>query len=115
MPLGIANRRREHVGLHLIRQHVITRRCLPDGLVMRDVEVVELRAVVVADEPRHLLEVLRLELDDRRRAEAVRLLPPRDERLAELAADRLATVETQVTRAARVRLKSSSGHGERSH
>ena len=81
---------------------------------MRDVEVVELRAVVVADESRHLLEVPRLDVDDRRGAVAVRLLAPRDERLAELAADGLAAEQTQMARRA-VRLKSSSGHGERSH
>ena len=65
-------------------------------LVVRDVEVVELRAVVVADEPGRLLEVLGLELHDGRRAEAVRLLAPRDQRLAEQAADRLAAVQPQV-------------------
>jgi hypothetical protein len=36
---------------------------LADAVVRRDVQVVELGAVVVADQARHLLEVLRLELD----------------------------------------------------
>jgi hypothetical protein len=34
-----------------------------DRLVVREVQVVELRAVVVADEARHLLKVIRLELE----------------------------------------------------
>ena len=71
---------------------------LADGLVVRDVEVMKLRAVVVADEPSHLLEMLRLDLDDRRGAETVRLLTARDECLTKLAANRFAAVETQVTR-----------------
>ena len=66
------------------------------AVVARDVEVVELGAVVVADQAGHLLEVFRFELHDRRRAEAMRLLPPRDERLREQAADGLAAVEAQV-------------------
>ena len=74
---------------------------LADGLVVRDVAVVELGAVVVADQPGHLLEVLGLELDDGRRAVAMRLLPPRDERLAEQAADRLAAEEAQMAGRAR--------------
>ena len=68
------------------------------GLVARDVAVVELRAVVVADEAGHLLKVLGLELNGRRRAEAVRLLAARDERLFEEASNRLAPVETQMAR-----------------
>ena len=50
-----------------------------DCLVARDVEVMELRAVVVADEAGDLLEMLRLEFDDRGGAEAMRLLAARDE------------------------------------
>ena len=53
-------------------------------------------AVVVADQPGHLLEVLAARTPRRRGAEAVRLLPPRDQRLAEQAADRLAAVQAQV-------------------
>ena len=74
----------------------MTPQVLPDRLVVRDVEVVELGAVVVADQARHLLEVLGLEVHHGRGAEAVRLLAPRDQRLAEQAADRLAAVEAQV-------------------
>ena len=54
---------------------------LPDALVMRDVEIVKLRAVVVADETRHLLKMSRLDLNHRAGAETVRLLAPRNERL----------------------------------
>ena len=50
-----------------------------DGLVVREVEVMELGAVVVADQPGQLLEMFRLELDDRGGAEAMGLLAPRDQ------------------------------------
>ena len=50
-----------------------------DRFVVRDVEVMKLRAVVVADQAGHLLKMFRLELDDRGRAETMRLLPSRDE------------------------------------
>src|SRR5687768_10842456 len=68
------------------------------AFVPREVEIVELAAVVVADQSCHPLEVLWLELDDRRCAEAVGLLAARDERLREHAADRLAAVEPQMAR-----------------
>src|SRR5687768_8270066 len=67
----------------------------PVDVVVRNVEIVELRAVVVAHESRALLEVLGLEFDDGRCAVAVRLLPSRDERLLEQAADRFAAEETE--------------------
>ena len=65
-------------------------------VVARDVEVVELGAVVVADETGHLLKVLRLEFHDRGGAVAMRLLTAGDQRLLEEAADRLAAVKTEV-------------------
>ena len=64
-------------------------------LVARYVEVVELGAVV-AHQAGHLLKVLGLDLDDRRRAVAMRLLTTGDERLCEETADRFAPVKTQV-------------------
>ena len=109
-----SERRREHVGLHLVWQTGHHAQVFADALVVRDVEIVELRAVVVADESRHLLEVPWLDVDDCRGAVAMRLLPSRDERLAKLAADGLATEEPQMAGTA-LRLKSSSGQGERSH
>jgi hypothetical protein len=48
-----------------------------EHLVAREMEVMKLRAVVVTDEARALLKMFRLELDDRGRAEAMRLLPSR--------------------------------------
>ena len=78
----------------------ITRRCLPASS-RANVQVVELGAVVVADQAGRLLEMRGLELHDRRRAEAMRLLPPRDERLREQAADGLAAEEAQMARAGR--------------
>ncbi len=89
----------EDIGLDLVGHTGHHAKVLADALVVRDVEIVELRAVVVADETRHLLKMSRLDLDHRAGAETVRLLAPRDERLAKLAADRLSTVEAQVTRA----------------
>ena len=65
-------------------------------LVVRDVEVVELGAVVVADQAGHLLEMFGLELDDGRGAEAMRLLPAGDQRLAKQAADGLPAEEAQI-------------------
>ncbi len=50
-----------------------------DGFVMGKVEVMKLRAVVIANETGHLLKMFRLEFNDRRGAEAMRLLSPRDE------------------------------------
>ena len=70
----------------------MTRICLPDHVVVGDVQVVELARVVVADESGHLLKVLGLELDEVDGGVAVRLLPPCDQRLPEQAADRLAAV-----------------------
>src|SRR5262245_42373823 len=69
-----------------------------DRLIVRQIQVVELRAVVVADETGHLLTRRRLGVHDGRRTEAMRLLTPRDERLAELATNRLASVEAQMSR-----------------
>ena len=51
----------------------------PDGFIVRQVEVMELGAVVIADEARGLLEVTRRHVDEGRRAIAVRLLAPGDE------------------------------------
>src|SRR6185436_17724412 len=83
---------------HLIGKGRHDAKMLAGALVTRDVEVVELGAVVVADQAGHLLEMVRFALDDRRRAEAMRLLPPRDQRLLEEAADGLPTVEAQMSR-----------------
>ena len=57
----------------------------------------KLGAVVVADEARHLLEVIRLEIDRGRGAETVRLLPARDECLREETADGLAAEQAQMS------------------
>src|SRR5581483_10595415 len=64
--------------------------------IVGDVEVVELAAVVIADESGHLLEAVGVEVDHGGGAVAVRLLSARHERLAEEAADGLAAVEAQV-------------------
>src|SRR5687768_6633045 len=68
-----------------------------DGLIVREVEVMEFRAVVVTNEAGELLEMFGLELNDGGRAEAMGLLASRDERLAEETAERFASVETQET------------------
>ena len=69
----------------------------PHRLVVRDVQVVKLRGVVVADESSGLLEMLRPEINSRGCAERVGLLAPRDERLPKLAADGLAAVQSEIT------------------
>src|SRR4030095_4634933 len=64
--------------------------------VGRNVQVMEFGAVVVANQPRLLLVVLRLELYRRRSAVAMRLLPPREGGLSKHAARRLAPEQAQV-------------------
>jgi hypothetical protein len=49
-----------------------------ERLVAREIQVVELGAVVVTDETGHLLEMFRLELDHRGGTVAECLLPPRN-------------------------------------
>src|ERR1051325_6148146 len=93
---GDGDRRCERVRGHLIGKCRHHTNMFAAFLVARDVEVVELGAVVVAHETGHLLEVLRFELHDRRRAVAMRLLTTGDERLPEEAADCLATVKAEV-------------------
>src|SRR5262245_49220838 len=56
----------------------------------------KLGAVVVADQPCRLLEMLWLEFDDRGSAEAQCLLAACDERLAKLAADGFAAEQPQM-------------------
>src|SRR3954470_21640302 len=68
-----------------------------NGLVVRDVEVVELRTAIVARQPRQLLEMFRFKFHDRGRAKAMRLLPSRDQRLPEQAADGFPPEQPQVT------------------
>ena len=85
-------RSRERIRLRLVGQSRHHPHVLAARLVRRDVQVVELGAVVVTDQARHMLEMPRLELDSRRCAVAVRLLPPRDERLPERAAHRFASI-----------------------
>ena len=76
---GDGDGRREGVGLRRVGHAGHHAQMFADGLVVREVEVVELGAVVVADQPGQLLEMFRLEFDDRGRAEAMRLLAARDE------------------------------------
>ncbi len=61
----------------------------------------ELGAVVVANKPGELLKMLRLKLDDRGRAEAVRLLAAGDEGLAKQTADRFPSEEPKISGAGR--------------
>ena len=93
--------RREGVGHERVGDAGHDPHVFAERLVVRDVEVVQLGAVVVADESRHLLEMLRLELDDGGGAEAVRLLAARDQRMAEQAAHRFEAVEAQESRTCR--------------
>ena len=95
---GNGDRRGESVGLGRVGRARHHAEMLAERFVVRKMEIMELRAVVVADEPRSLLEMLRLEFDDRGRAETMRLLTPGDERLRERAAERFAAKETQAAR-----------------
>src|ERR1039458_2167194 len=63
---------------------------------MRNREVVVFAAVVIADQAGHLLEPIRLEVDDGSGAEAVRLLAPGDQGLEKQAAQRFTAVQPQV-------------------
>ncbi len=58
--------------------------------VTANVEVMELRAVVVTDKPGHLLEMLRFEFDKRLSRTRMGLLPPGHQRLTKEAANRFA-------------------------
>src|SRR4029453_10199591 len=71
---------------------------LPDGVVVRDVQVVELGAVVVTRQSSHLLEGFGLEFHDRRDAGAGRLLPTATQRLTELTADRFPAEQPEMSR-----------------
>ena len=82
-----------------------------DLLVMGDVEIMEFGAVVIADQPRRLLEMGRVEVHPRGRRIAEGLLAARDQRLGEQAADRLAAEQAQDGRAAPARLKIVLGLG----
>jgi hypothetical protein len=53
------------------------------NVVARDEKVMVLRAVVIAHETGHVLEMLRFEIEDRRSTDALRLLASSDKRLAE--------------------------------
>ncbi|MNG40969.1 hypothetical protein D3C84_1298460 [compost metagenome] len=64
-----------------------------DRLVVGDIQIVELGAAVVADQPRLLLEMLGLEIDQGRGAVAMRLLAARHQRLAELAAQAFTAIQ----------------------
>jgi hypothetical protein len=70
-----------------------------ERLVAREVEVVELGAVVITDEAGHLLEMLGLELDHGGGAVAEGLLPPGDEGLFERAPDGFPTEKPEMPRA----------------
>src|SRR5579883_1624130 len=58
----------------------------------------KLAAVVIADQAGHLLEPFRLELHHRLGVEAVRLLPPRHQRLAEKTAQGFPAIKPQISR-----------------
>src|SRR5512143_728377 len=62
---------------------------------MRNVQIVELAAVVVADQAGHLLVTVGFELHDGLGVIAVRLLSPGHERLPEMAAQRFAAVKAE--------------------
>jgi hypothetical protein len=83
---------REGVGLGRVRQGRHHAQMTTVGLVMGDVQIVELCPPVVADQPRRLLEVLGLEVHQGRRRVAEGLLPASDQGLAILAAHTLATM-----------------------
>ena len=89
---GNRDRRAENIRLKLVGQTRHDPDVLAQLCVVRDVEVVKLAAVVIADQAGHLLEAVRLELHHGLGAEAVRLLAPRDQRLPEKAAQRFAAV-----------------------
>ena len=90
------DRRREEIGLRQVR-HARHHAHVPAVLlVVRYVQIVELRRVVVTHEPRRLLEVRRLELHRGDRAVAMCLLTTRHQRLPENTADGFAAIQPQV-------------------
>ena len=76
---GDGDGRREGVGLRRVRRAGHHAQMFASLFIVRDVEVMKLRAVVVADQARHLLEMFRLEFHNGRGAKAMRLLAASDE------------------------------------
>ena len=60
---GDGDRRRKDIRLKLVGEAGHYANVFPQRGVMRDVEVVKLAAVVIADQAGHLLERIRLEVD----------------------------------------------------
>src|SRR5258708_7440423 len=89
--------RREGVGLRRVRRAGHHAQIFADGLVVREMQVMKLRTVVVTNEPGCLLEMFRLEFDDCGGADAMRLLPSRDECLPEQASNSFAAKKPQKT------------------
>src|ERR1043166_1192587 len=87
----------ERVRLRGIRHAGHHAQMFTQGFVVRKVKVMELGAVVVADEAGELLKIFRLELDHRRDADAMRLLSSSYQRLSEQAAHRFPAMESKVT------------------
>ena len=88
----------EAVGLRAVGIAAHHPQVLADRVVVADVQIVQLGAIVVADQPSGLLEVLRLEVQHGGGRVAVRLLATGDQRLGEHAAQALAAMETQGSR-----------------
>src|ERR1700741_1016314 len=91
------NRWSEGVRHDLVRQTRHHSQVTSERLILCDIEIMKLRAVVIANEPRHLLEVLWIKIDRRSRPETMCLLPARNQPLTKEAPYRLTSVDTQVT------------------
>ena len=96
---GHCNRGCEGIGLCGIWQAGHDAQMFAMAFVVSQVEIVELAAVVVTNEPCHLLIVFRFKLHDCLSSDTMRLLTPGHEGLSKRAADRVAAKEAKVSRA----------------
>ncbi len=94
--VGDRDRCGEGVGLRRIGQRRHHPDVAADFVVVADMEIMELGAVVISDQPRRLLEMLGREVHRARCRIAEILLAPRDQRLGEQAADRLAAEQAEM-------------------
>src|SRR5690242_18929415 len=89
---------RERIGLSRVRDRGHDAQVFPKAFLMGNVDIVELRRVVVASDAGKLLKMTGLEFNDGGGGEAMRLLAPRDDGLPKETADRFAHNEATMAR-----------------
>src|ERR1041385_8439808 len=90
------NGRRECVGQRGVWYRGHDAQMFPNHFIVGNIQIVKLRAIVVADEAREMLKMLRLEFEDGGSGKAVRLLTTSNKRLAEETSNCFAPEEAKV-------------------